>query len=232
MMEELSLATGRLSSWWDEINESEKWQDGVFYFLCAAYAVVSSVALVQLIRIQVRVPEYGWTTQKVFHFMNFIVNGVRAVEFGFHAQVFLFRPRVNVGSVTAICFTCFLIRCFVVGLSAFDAEASLEVLDHPILDLIYYMVISMQIDRYQAVPPKSTVGGRLREKSTVDDRLREKKERRRRRRRGKEEEEEGKKKEIPCARRRRWVTRALSSPSPVGDFSPARGDGASPCTGG
>jgi len=22
-----------------------------------------------------RVPEYGWTTQKVFHLMNFVVNG-------------------------------------------------------------------------------------------------------------------------------------------------------------
>lgn len=30
---------------------------------------------IQLIRIQLRVPEYGWTTQKVFHLMNFVVNG-------------------------------------------------------------------------------------------------------------------------------------------------------------
>lgn len=44
----------------------------------------------------------------------------------------------EVGSVTAICFTCFLIRCFVVGLSAFDSSASLDVLDHPILNLAYY----------------------------------------------------------------------------------------------
>lgn len=32
-------------------------------------------AQIQLIRIELRVPEYGWTTQKVFHLMNFIVNG-------------------------------------------------------------------------------------------------------------------------------------------------------------
>ncbi|RZS17424.1 hypothetical protein BHM03_00049560, partial [Ensete ventricosum] len=38
---------------------------------------------------------------------------------------------------------------------------------------------------YRAMPPKSTVGGRLREKSIVNSRLREKKGRRRRR--GKEE---------------------------------------------
>lgn len=29
----------------------------------------------QLVRIECRVPEYGWTTQKVFHFLNFLVNG-------------------------------------------------------------------------------------------------------------------------------------------------------------
>ncbi|XP_038974871.1 tobamovirus multiplication protein 1-like isoform X1 [Phoenix dactylifera] len=288
-----------LRSWWDEINESDKWQDVIFYFLCAAYAVVSAVALVQLIRIQLRVPEYGWTTQKIFHFMNFVVNGVRAVVFGFHTDIFLFRPRVCtlvlldlpgilffstytllvlfwaeiyhqarslpadklkfiyifincavyiiqiciwiylwindnevvesigkifmavvsfvaalgfliyggrlfvmlrrfpieskgrqkklhevewiisfcglsgyrsgldwagigrdpvkitsdlqvwpqhvprldfVGYVTAICFTCFLIRCIVVGLSAFDSSESLDVLDHPILNFFYYML--------------------------------------------------------------------------------------------
>ncbi|XP_010276045.1 PREDICTED: tobamovirus multiplication protein 1 [Nelumbo nucifera] len=242
------------SDWWNEINESARWQDGIFFTLCAAYALVSSVALIQLIRIELRVPEYGWTTQKVFHLMNFIVNGVRAVVFGFHKQVFLFKLKVftfvlldlpgllffstytllvlfwaeiyhqarslptdklriiyifingaiyliqvciwiylwindnsivesigkifiavvsfsaalgflryggrlfimlrrfpieskgrrkklnEVGSVTTICFTCFLIRCFVVMLSIFDSDASLDVLDHPILNLIYYML--------------------------------------------------------------------------------------------
>lgn len=245
------------TSWWAEINESSQWQDGIFYSLCAAYALVSSVALIQLIRIELRVPEYGWTTQKVFHLMNFIVNGVRAVVFGFHMQVFLLRPKVltlvvldlpgllffstytllvlfwaeiyhqarslptdklrifyisingiiyfiqvciwvylwiddssavefmgkifiavvsfiaalgfllyggrlffmlrrfpieskgrrkklhEVGSVTAICFTCFLVRCFVVVLSAFDKDASLDVLDHPVLNLIYYMLVEI-----------------------------------------------------------------------------------------
>ncbi|XAR65628.1 hypothetical protein NMG60_11009799 [Bertholletia excelsa] len=253
-----SINLGGLSSdWWDEINESAQWQDGVFYALCAAYALVSSVALIQLIRIELRVPEYGWTTQKVFHLMNFIVNGVRAIVFGFHVLVFHLHPKVltlvlldlpgllffstytllvlfwaeiyhqarslptdklrmfyisinggmyfiqvciwiylwiddnsivefvgkifiaavsflaalgfllyggrlffmlrrfpieskgrrkklhEVGSVTAICFTCFLIRCFVVLLSAFDSDASLDMLDHPVLNLIYYMLVEI-----------------------------------------------------------------------------------------
>jgi hypothetical protein len=30
---------------------------------------------IQVARIQCRVPEYGWTTQKVFQFLNFVVNG-------------------------------------------------------------------------------------------------------------------------------------------------------------
>lgn len=34
------------ANWWDEINESVKWQDGIFFTLCGAYALVSAVALV------------------------------------------------------------------------------------------------------------------------------------------------------------------------------------------
>ncbi|CAN6452256.1 unnamed protein product [Victoria cruziana] len=266
------------ADWWTEINESTGWQDGIFYFLCAAYALVSSVALIQLIRIELRVPEYGWTTQKVFHFMNFIVNGLRAIVFGFHKQVFSFKPKVfllilldlpgllffstytllvlfwaeiyhqarslptdklrvvymsinggiyfiqiclwiyiwikdntvvdsigsifiavvsfvaavgfllyggrlfmmlrrfpieskgrrkklheQVGSVTAICFFCFLIRCFVVALSAFDSDASLDVLDHPILNLIYYMLTeilpsALVLYILRKLPPKRVSG--------------------------------------------------------------------------
>ncbi|CAH8345387.1 unnamed protein product [Eruca vesicaria subsp. sativa] len=262
------LATG-MKNWWEEVNESTQWQDGIFFSLCGAYALVSAIALVQLVRIQMRVPEYGWTTQKVFHLMNFVVNGVRAVLFGFHHQVFLVHPKAlcwilldlpgllffsaytllvlfwaeiyhqanmlfplstneqarslptdklrityisvnvavylaqvviwvciwvndnstvelvgkifmsvvsfiaalgfllyggrlfimlrrfpieskgrrkklhEVGSVTAICFTCFLIRCIVVGVSAFDMDLTLDVLDHPVLNLIYYMVVEV-----------------------------------------------------------------------------------------
>ncbi|XP_057422054.1 tobamovirus multiplication protein 1-like [Lotus japonicus] len=243
--------------WWDQINHSTHWQSAIFYFLCAAYALVSSIALIQLIRIDLRVPQFGWTTQKIFHLMNFIVNGVRAVVFGLHKLVFLLHPKVlilvlldlpgllffstytllalfwaeiyhqarslptdklrivyisinaalyiiqiciwvylgiddnsgveffgkifiavvsfiaalgfllyggrlffmlrhfpieskgrrkklhEVGSVTAICFTCFLLRCVMGFLSAFDSDASLDVLDHPILDLIYYVLVEI-----------------------------------------------------------------------------------------
>nr|CAD1826297.1 unnamed protein product [Ananas comosus var. bracteatus] len=228
-------------SWWKEIDASEEWQRGICFALSASYALVSLVALVQLIRIQLRVPEYGWTTQKLFHLMNFAVNGLRAILFGFYHSVFLLKSRAlemalldlpeiyyqarslpihklrpayliingvvyttqiciwiyvqlssrpvavevaklflavvsffaalgfliyggrlffmlrrfpieskgrrkklnEVGFVTAICCTCFLTRCFVVGLSAFDKDADVDVLDHPVLNLIYYMLVEI-----------------------------------------------------------------------------------------
>ncbi|KAM0858319.1 hypothetical protein ACQ4PT_047904 [Festuca glaucescens] len=266
-----------LGAWWEEVNGSPEWQDGAFFSLSAAYALVSAVALVQLIRIQLRVPEFGWTTQKVFHLMNFIVNGVRAVVFGLHAHVFLFQRKVctlvllelpgllffstytllvlfwaeiyhqaknlptrklriiyiavnsfiyviqvciwiylgildnplvelvckifisvvsfiallgfliyggrlffmlrrfpieskgrrkklyEVGTVTAICFTCFLIRCIVMAVSSFDTDLSLEVLDHPILDFFYYMLTeilpsALVLFILRKLPPKRVPG--------------------------------------------------------------------------
>ncbi|XP_042483709.1 tobamovirus multiplication protein 1-like [Macadamia integrifolia] len=78
-----------LNNRWDDINNSEAWQEGIFYTLCVIYSVVSFIALVQLIRIQLRVPEFGWTTQKVFYLMNFIMNGLRAILFGLYKNVFV-----------------------------------------------------------------------------------------------------------------------------------------------
>ncbi|KAK4284399.1 hypothetical protein QN277_001238 [Acacia crassicarpa] len=246
-----------VSNLWGDINNSSVWQAASYFSLCGCYALISTAALIQLIRIELRVPEYGWTTQKVFHLMNFIVSGVRAVIFGFHHQVFILRPKVSVlvlldlpgllffstytllvlfwaeiyhqarnipieklkiiyasiniavyfieiftwfylwmdynsvvedigniffavvslvaalgfllcggrlflmlrhfpiesrgrrkklhevGSVTAISFTCFLIRCFMVFLGTFDSKASLDVPNHPILNWIYYMLVEI-----------------------------------------------------------------------------------------
>ncbi|TYI69545.1 hypothetical protein E1A91_D08G162500v1 [Gossypium mustelinum] len=42
-----------------------------------------------------RVPEYGWTTQKVFHFLNFLVNGVRALVFVFRRSVQNLHPEAR-----------------------------------------------------------------------------------------------------------------------------------------
>ncbi|XP_017224833.1 tobamovirus multiplication protein 1 [Daucus carota subsp. sativus] len=243
--------------WWSQIKSSKHWQFAIFYALCAAYALISTIALVQLVRIQLRVPEYGWTTQKVFHMMNFAVNGIRAVQFGLYKIVFHIKPKAfdiiildlpgllffstytllvlfwaeiyhqarslpidklrpayfiinafiyfiqvciwtymrisrsaaavelarlffavmslcaalgfmvyggrlfimlrrfpiesrgrqkklhEVGFVTGICCTCFLIRCLMATVSAFDEDADYDVLNHPIVDLIYYTMVEI-----------------------------------------------------------------------------------------
>ncbi|KAJ6719003.1 TOBAMOVIRUS MULTIPLICATION PROTEIN 3 [Salix purpurea] len=82
------------SSWWHDINESPVWQDRIFHVLAALYGLVAVVALIQLIRIQLRVPEYGWTTQKVFHFLNFLVNGVRCLLFVFRRNIESIHPPI------------------------------------------------------------------------------------------------------------------------------------------
>ncbi|QCD83744.1 hypothetical protein DEO72_LG2g4091 [Vigna unguiculata] len=246
-----ALDLTKSSHWWRDINESPLWQDRIFHLLAILYGIVAAVALVQLVRIQLRVPEYGWTTQKVFHFLNFLVNGVRCFVFVFRRDVQKLRPEIvqhilldvpslaffttyallvlfwaeiyyqaistdglrpsfytinavvyviqitlwlilwwkpisvlvilskmffagvslfaalgfllyggrlflmlqrfpveskgrrkklqEVGYVTTICFSCFLIRCVMMCFNAFDRAADLDVLDHPILNFIYYL---------------------------------------------------------------------------------------------
>ncbi|KAJ7562656.1 hypothetical protein O6H91_03G079000 [Diphasiastrum complanatum] len=246
-----------LKAWWDEVDESTAWQNRIYYSLAGAYALIAAVALIQLIRIEFRVPEYGWTTQKVFHLLNFLVNGVRAMVFVFRHDVQYLKPRIlqsfvldlpgllffttytllvlfwaeiyhqarslptenlrptfliinaiiyvvqiiiwlilwwkpftvlesfsriffagvsfiaaigfllyggrlflmlrrfpieskgrrkklrEVGCVTAICFICFTIRSIIMAWSAFDKKVDLDVLDHPILNAINYLLVEI-----------------------------------------------------------------------------------------
>ncbi|KAF3676235.1 hypothetical protein FXO38_04341 [Capsicum annuum] len=260
-------------NWWEDVNRSVEWQNRIFHLLAVLYGLVAAVALVQLVRIQVRVPEYGWTTQKVFHFLNFFVNGVRSLVFAFRRDIQKLHPEVvqhilldmpslaffttyallvlfwaeiyyqaravstdglrpsffringvvyaiqiilwliiwwkpvrvlviiskmffaglslfaalgfllyggrlflmlqrfpveskgrrkklqEVGYVTTICFSCFLIRCVMMCFNAFDKAADLDVLDHPILNLIYYLLVeilpsSLVLFILRKLPPK------------------------------------------------------------------------------
>ncbi|KFK43698.1 hypothetical protein AALP_AA1G161400 [Arabis alpina] len=252
-----SLNLKEAPNWWSDVNESPVWQDRIFHVLAVLYGIVSVIAVIQLVRIQLRVPEYGWTTQKVFHFLNFLVNGVRALVFVFRRDAQNMQPEIlqhilldipslaffttyallvlfwaeiyyqaravstdglrptfftinavvymvqialwlvlwwkpvhvmvivskmffagvslfaalgfllyggrlflmlqrfpveskgrrkklqEVGYVTTICFTCFLIRCIMMCFDAFDDAADLDVLDHPILNFIYYLLVEI-----------------------------------------------------------------------------------------
>lgn len=46
-----------------------------FYGLSGGYGLIALVATVQLVRIQLRVPEYGWTTQKVRYDLRLKMRG-------------------------------------------------------------------------------------------------------------------------------------------------------------
>lgn len=263
--------------WWALVDGSRAWHGRVYYTLAALYLIVGVVALVQLIRIQRRVPEYGWTTQKVFHLLNFVVNIVRAFVFVFRPQVQALKPHVfaavlldlpgllffttytllvlfwaeiyhqarglptenlrptflitnaviyiiqlviwghvllkpqhyrtideiskfffaavslvaavgfllyggrlflmlhrfpiesrgrrkklhEVGFVTAICFVCFLIRAVMIAISGFNQKGDLDVLDHPMLNLVYYLLVelvpsALVLYILRKLPPKRT----------------------------------------------------------------------------
>ncbi|XP_050210321.1 tobamovirus multiplication protein 3 [Mercurialis annua] len=269
----MSNSANYLNNWWEDVNHSHLWQDRIFHLLAALYGLVAAVALVQLVRIQLRVPEYGWTTQKVFHFLNFLVNGVRCLVFIFRRNIQTIHPEIfqhvlldlpslaffttyallvlfwaeiysqaravstdglrpsfftinaivyavqiavwvvlwwkpfrvvliiskmffagvslfaafgfllyggrlflmlqrfpveskgrrkklqEVGYVTTICFSCFLIRCIMMCFNAFDKAADLDVLDHPVLNFIYYLLVeilpsSLVLFILRKLPPK------------------------------------------------------------------------------
>uniref|UniRef100_A0A1D1XEQ9 2,3-bisphosphoglycerate-dependent phosphoglycerate mutase n=1 Tax=Anthurium amnicola TaxID=1678845 RepID=A0A1D1XEQ9_9ARAE len=245
------------SDWWEDVNNSPVWQDWIFHTLAGLFGLVGTVALIQLIRIECRVPEYGWTTQKVFHFLNFVVNTVRCLVFVFRRSLQQMKPEIlqhvlldmpglaffttyallvlfwaeiyyqargqstdglrpsfytingiiysvqivlwlllwwkpvralivlskiffagvslfaalgfllyggrlflmlqrfpveskgrrkklqEVGYVTTICFSCFLVRCVMMCLNALEKAADLDVLDHPILNFMYYLLVEI-----------------------------------------------------------------------------------------
>lgn len=82
-----NAALQSLPGWWEHIDDNPKWQQYSFVALAVGYGIVALVALVQLIRIQQRVPEYGWTTQKVFHLLNAFVCILRCVVFALRDKV-------------------------------------------------------------------------------------------------------------------------------------------------
>ncbi|KAK9820067.1 hypothetical protein WJX72_005693 [[Myrmecia] bisecta] len=81
-----------LPSWWERIDDDPKWQEYSFLGLAGAYGLIALIALIQLIRIQRRVPEYGWTTQKVFHLLNAFVCILRCVVFALRDKVQALHP--------------------------------------------------------------------------------------------------------------------------------------------
>ncbi|PUZ77086.1 hypothetical protein GQ55_1G342200 [Panicum hallii var. hallii] len=246
-----------VAGWWERVNGSPACQDGIFCALAVLYGIVAAASFIQVARIQRRVPEYGWTIQKVFQFLNFVVNGARCSIFAFRRLVQQVNPPIlqhvildlpglaffttyavlalfwaeilyqarglmtdrlrsgfytingvvyalqgflwlclwwnpnhsmlvisklfiaglsfftalgfllyggrlflmlkyfpleskgrqqklrEVGRVASICFCCFMARCIMMCFNAFNKEADLDVLDHPVLNFFYYLLVEI-----------------------------------------------------------------------------------------
>nr|GLL22889.1 tobamovirus multiplication protein 1-like [Ipomoea trifida] len=188
---------------WDKVKNSVELQDVMFYSLCAAYSAVATVALVQIIRREIRAAELGITTQKLFHVMNlfarnfptgklrFFYSSINAAIYTVQASFWVYlgitdvrncvvdvilkmftaavfctaalgflvyggrlyvilkwyplefrgkrRKTREIGCVTVICFSCFLVRCFMVAASGFYKNVAVDDVNHPVLSWVYYM---------------------------------------------------------------------------------------------
>jgi len=81
-----------LPAWWDELEADPAVQEYANFGIAGAYGLIAFIAAIQLVRIQLRVPEYGWTTQKVFHLLNCFVSCMRAGVFMFRLSLDSLHP--------------------------------------------------------------------------------------------------------------------------------------------
>ncbi|KAI8538301.1 hypothetical protein RHMOL_Rhmol09G0091700 [Rhododendron molle] len=94
----------------------------------------------------------------LFAALGFLVYGGRHI--GGHRRVHVTLNHITkVGYVTTICFTCFLVRGIMMCFNAFDKAADLDVLDHPVLNFIYYLLVeivpsSLVLFILRKLPPK------------------------------------------------------------------------------
>ncbi|CAL9115400.1 unnamed protein product [Musa textilis] len=68
----------------------------------------------------------------------------------------------EVGYVTIVCFLCFMSQCIMVCFNAFDKAADIDVLNHPILNFIFYLLSeilpsSLVLFILRKLPPKRKI---------------------------------------------------------------------------
>mmetsp|Transcript_22888 Transcript_22888/g.71320 ORF Transcript_22888/g.71320 Transcript_22888/m.71320 type:complete len:297 (+) Transcript_22888:175-1065(+) len=90
----LSLMGNHTSNWWDDINNSKEWQERTFLTLSSLYGIIALVTMIQLVIIHIRIPQYRWTTQKVFYLLNFTCMGLRSGVFSQRVRVASLSPAV------------------------------------------------------------------------------------------------------------------------------------------
>ena len=80
------LGTEHVPEWWRHIDEDPTWRRWSFVALAGGYGLIALVAIVQLVRIQQRVPEYGWTTQKVRALQPVVSVSSRCISGAVHSE--------------------------------------------------------------------------------------------------------------------------------------------------
>ncbi|KAH9658177.1 Tobamovirus multiplication protein 1 [Citrus sinensis] len=101
-----------------------------------AYYIVN--AIVYFIQIYVRLSQSHASVRVAELFLS-VTSFSAALGFLIYGGRDRQKKLYEVGFVTGIFCTCFLIRCIAVAVSAFEKSADFDVLNNPILHLIYYM---------------------------------------------------------------------------------------------
>nr|CAB3499108.1 unnamed protein product [Digitaria exilis] len=122
-----------LRGWWEKVNGSPAWQDGAFFSLSAAYALVSAIALICIwAYLGINDNPLMEPVSKIFisavsfiALLGFLIYGGRLFVMLRHFPIESKGRRK---------------KLYEVAFSSFDPDLSLEVLDHPVLDFFYYML--------------------------------------------------------------------------------------------
>jgi len=91
MMESMKITLSNLwSNLIKKMNETDASEVGnniVFWVLSGLYGLLVLVGLIQLLRIHLRVREYGFTIQKLFHILVVVASASRCITFGIYPYI-------------------------------------------------------------------------------------------------------------------------------------------------
>ncbi|MCD7454429.1 hypothetical protein HAX54_024828 [Datura stramonium] len=140
-------------NWWEDVNRFPQWQDRIFHVLAVLYGVVAAVALFAA---YILAGMFRSCTRRLSNILCLICQvlhsftNLYALLVLFWAEIYYQRFPVeskrrlkNTGGWLChdnMLFMLSSLGCIMMCFNAFDKAADLDVLDHPILNLIYYLL--------------------------------------------------------------------------------------------
>ncbi|GJM86442.1 hypothetical protein PR202_ga02301 [Eleusine coracana subsp. coracana] len=119
-----------VAGWWEYMNGSPACQDGIFYALAVLYGLVAATSFI-FQHVILDLPGLAF-------FTTYAMLALFWAEILYQARG-LITDGLRSGFITINGVVYALQMCFV----AFDKEADLDVLDHPILNFIYYLLVEI-----------------------------------------------------------------------------------------